>query len=231
MNTLFNQCITRFLLSLLVIISPCLASCASKGSQNGKTDNHMNTKLDSTTKQREVGGYPGMLLKERAEKDAEFRNEGSPIPAEIRGEFPGLSYYAPAPGLIFSVPLVKLPQPTTIEIAATKGDIRKMLRYGTFTFQVDGQSCTLTAFKSDADPGMLFLPFKDATNGKETYAVGRYLDLDEHSGDDPYRIDFNKAYNPYCAYNANYTCPLVPRENILPVAIHAGEKLPSWGEH
>jgi uncharacterized protein (DUF1684 family) len=69
----------------------------------------------------------------------------------------------------------------------------------------------------------LFIPFRDKTSGSETYSSGRYLDLEE-SGGDEYELDFNKAYNPYCAYNMSYTCPVPPRENILPVMISAGEK-------
>jgi uncharacterized protein (DUF1684 family) len=231
MNTCFNQLLTRITCYPLVVILAFLASCGSNESKTGSSGDHMSINLDSMKKHGEVIYDAAGLLKERAEKDENFKSEGSPLPDGVRGEFHGLSYYAPAVDMMFTVPLVKFSEPKTIEIAATKGDVRKMLRYGTFTFQVDGQSCTLTAYKSEADPGMLFVPFKDATNGKETYRVGRYLDMKEHAGDAPYLIDFNQAYNPYCAYNDNYTCPLVPGENVLPVAIHAGEKLPSWGDH
>jgi uncharacterized protein (DUF1684 family) len=174
---------------------------------------------------------PAGLVRFRAEKDRGFREEGSPIPSAARRSFSGLRYYPPAPELVFRLPLVRFPRPAPIEIGATKGDVRKMSRYGTFSFPVRGRQCTLTVYKSEGGPDVLFIPFRDATNGKETYEVGRYLDLEEHRGDEPYVLDFNLAYNPYCAYNPDYTCPLVPKENILPVEIDAGEKLPPTGGH
>jgi len=83
----------------------------------------------------------------------------------------------------------------------------------------------LFVYKSAEDPfaRSLFIPFSDETSGSETYKAGRYLDLEEQGGDD-YELDFNLAYNPYCAYNDQYTCPIPPRENKLPIRILAGEK-------
>ena len=83
----------------------------------------------------------------------------------------------------------------------------------------------MTVYKSAEDPYApgLFLPFSDETSGHETYATGRYLDLEEQGGDD-YELDLNSAYNPYCAYSEDYPCPVPPVENRLPVKILAGEK-------
>ena len=118
----------------------------------------------------------------------------------------------------------------TFKMATTKNDLRDAVRVGTLSFSVDGTECTLTAYQFvGADHESLFLPFMDETTGSETYATGRYLDLDFTEGDTELVIDFNQAYNPYCAYNENYSCPLVPSENTLPVAIRAGEKL--WEMH
>ena len=72
--------------------------------------------------------------------------------------------------------------------------------------------------------GTLFLAFADVTSARETYGAGRYLDIKKIPGATSIELDFNKAYNPYCAYNENYTCPLPPKENFLKVAILAGEK-------
>ena len=170
------------------------------------------------------------LLDQRAAKDEAFRREGSPIPKEALATFAGLSYYPPNGALVVEARLEKVEPPEPVSIAATKGDIRSMLRYGMLRFTVGGTPCTLTAFTSRESPTTLFVPFKDRTNGSETYEVGRYIDIDLHDGTS-YVLDFNMAYNPYCAYNANYTCPIVPRENILPVAITAGEKLPVGLSH
>jgi uncharacterized protein (DUF1684 family) len=180
-----------------------------------------------------VGAYDVRpLLAERAEKDAALRGNDSPIPQAVRSSsFTGLSYYPPNPSLAFRAPLQRFAEQEIVQIAATGGDVRMMTRVGRFTFEIDGKRCSLTVFSSADDPSHLFLPFRDATNGNETYEVGRYIDLEAHDGDEPYLVDFNRCYNPYCAYNDTYTCPIVPAENSLPVAIRAGEKLPSWGIH
>ena len=100
------------------------------------------------------------------------------------------------------------------------------IRYGALKFTLDGVECLLDTFKSlstDVDPKRLFIPFRDTTSGKETYGAGRYLELDENASG-IYTIDFNLAYNPYCAYNIDFSCPLPPEQNTLKVAIRAGEK-------
>jgi len=170
------------------------------------------------------------LEQERAAKDEYFRREGSPIPDDRREHFAGLRYYPPDTSLVFDLTLRKFPEPEPVQLVATKGDRRNMLRYGAFSFTAGGVPCTLTAYTSEEHPESLFIPFRDATNGTETYEVGRYIDL-EIQPDNLYRLDFNRAYNPYCAYNVRYTCPLVPEENILEAAIRAGEMMPEGLEH
>nr|WP_299384229.1 DUF1684 domain-containing protein [Allomuricauda sp.] len=102
--------------------------------------------------------------------------------------------------------------------------------YGVATFEVDGKTLQLNIYQSHslratkAYENYLFLPFTDRTNGEETYNGGRFLDLEIPEGDFIV-IDFNKAYNPYCAYNHNYSCPIPPKENDLPIKITAGIKL------
>jgi uncharacterized protein len=179
-----------------------------------------------------VDAYDGApLVSIRSEKDASFRAADSPIPDSLRASFPGLKYYPPNPSLVFQAPLERFSTQEVVKMAATGGDVRMMTRYGRFLFDVEGTRCSLTVFKSDPESPHLFVPFRDRTNGDETYEVGRYIDLEEHDSEEPYLLDFNLCYNPYCAYNTSYTCPIVPLENMLPVAIRAGEKLPSWGTH
>ena len=108
-------------------------------------------------------------------------------------------------------------------------------RAGQLRFRLAGQACRLTVFSLVGYGGGLFLPFRDATSGKETYGGGRYLfdtakntdglALDIQAGSPEVVIDFNFAYNPSCAYDPRWACPLAPRENWLPVPIHAGEKI------
>jgi len=125
--------------------------------------------------------------------------------------------------------LIKDPNPQRVVLATSKGVPREMIRYGVLEFEVEGTKQRLAAFKSVPQPGhhhadeSLFIPFRDATSGKETYGACRYLDIEEQPTDD-YVIDFNLAYNPYCAYSEDYVCPFPPRENWLTMPIRAGEK-------
>ncbi len=101
-----------------------------------------------------------------------------------------------------------------------------MRRIGKLRFTVKGQPETLTAFVDAAENDMrrLFVPFGDLTNGLETYQGGRYLDLDR-TATGIYDLDFNRAYHPFCLYNATYDCPVPPPENRLKIPVRAGEKL------
>ena len=94
-------------------------------------------------------------------------------------------------------------------------------RFGRIHFNMEGQLAELTIYTSD---GGYFLPFVDSLANQETYGAGRYLEP-EPLGDGRFAIDFNYAYNPYCAYNDAWSCPLTPFDNRLKVAIRAGEKL------
>jgi len=118
-----------------------------------------------------------------------------------------------------------------MRLGTNTGEIRRGLRYGYFDFQVGDQTCRLQVYRLEDASGVgasLFIPFRDSTSGQETYAAGRYIDLKENiSG--VYDLDFNRAYNPYCAYNSEFSCPIPPAENTLNVAIHAGEKKYPYG--
>jgi uncharacterized protein (DUF1684 family) len=167
------------------------------------------------------------LLEERAAKDKAFKSEkDSPIPEPERAAFRELSYYRIDPALRFSLKLNRYSAPKQVRLATNTGEIRRGLRYGFFQFQVDGQTCELQVYRLDDEFGgsaSLFVPFRDTTSGKETYAAGRYIDLKENTSG-IYDVDFNRAYNPYCAYNSDYSCPVPPAENTLKVPIRAGEK-------
>jgi hypothetical protein len=112
-----------------------------------------------------------------------------------------------------------------VQLQTSIGDVRDFDVYGTFIFEHDGQEQHLTAYRLDpeqSDFDELFVPFKDATSGKQSYAAGRYMDVARHDSDD-YVLDFNMAYNPSCAYNPRYNCPYPPPQNTLKVAVEAGE--------
>jgi uncharacterized protein (DUF1684 family) len=158
----------------------------------------------------------------REAKDYFFKTDRqSPLTREQRKDFQGLHYFPENPELRLEVTIDEFPDKQEIEIQTSTGDVQKYQRYGRFTFDVDGQEAQLTLFW---DGGNFFLPFVDSLAGKETYGAGRYLEpemLDDHR----LLVDFNLAYNPYCAYNEAWSCPLTPFENRLKVPIRAGEKV------
>ncbi len=115
-----------------------------------------------------------------------------------------------------------------VQLQTSIGDLRDFHVYGTLIFEVDGQEGRLTAYRMVPEPpgfDELFVPFKDATTGKETYGAGRYLDIERHDGDN-YILDFNRAYNPLCAFSPRYNCPYPPPQNKLAIAVEAGEMVP-----
>ena len=173
-------------------------------------------------------GTEDPLVQVRRVRDRFFKESPqSPIPERDRGQFQGLDYYPIDPALRFQLKLVRYPIPVRVRLETNTGEIRDGLRYGYFEFRAEGQVCRLQAYRMEdsADSGKpyLFIPFRDATSGKETYGAGRYLDLPENTSG-TYNLDFNRAYNPSCAYGDGYSCPLPPQENRLEVAIRAGEK-------
>lgn len=168
---------------------------------------------------------------ERQQKDQFFKSHPhSPLKPDQRNKFKGLDYYPIREDLDLDVDIEPFPDKPEIQIQTTTGDVRTYQKWGRFSFEVGEDTVELTIFYSP-DLDHFFLPFRDTTNGHETYGAGRYIDP-EHLGDGQFHVDFNVAYNPYCAYNSNWNCPLVPPENVLKVAIEAGEKKPdeTWAE-
>lgn len=153
----------------------------------------------------------------------EFMREDphSPLSEEQRQTFTGLSYYPFNPALHLHLPLDRAVSAQVVTMQTSTGQEQELRRAGKIHVEVDGQAAELTIFE---DPhGELFLPLRDATSGKETYGAGRYLEP-ELLDDGTVHVDFNYLYNPYCAYNEAYSCPLPPGENWLRVSIRAGEK-------
>jgi uncharacterized protein len=158
----------------------------------------------------------------RAQKDQFFKaHPQSPLSVEQQQTFQGLRYFPENSALRLVVPIEPFAEVDTIEMQTSTGDTRTYVRYGRVRFQVDGQDAVLTLY---ADGDMLFLPFADALASVETYGAGRYLEP-ERLSDGRVLIDFNLAYNPYCAYNDDWSCPITPLENRLKVPIRAGEQM------
>ena len=186
-------------------------------------------------RQNSNSSYVRDINEQRRQKDRFFAAAPqSPLPHEERnGRFAGLAYYPPAPAFRVTAEVVPFTQPEIVQLATSTGEIRPQVRAAELRFRLGGRDLHLAGF---ADPLQhhaheLFVPFRDATSGRETYGAGRYLEVEvtqQTDGTYTATLDFNLAYNPYCAYSPNYSCPIPPRENTLPVAITAGER--SYGE-
>lgn len=185
----------------------------------------------------------------RKMKDEFFAHDSqSPLTPEQKKAFKGLNYFPPNPTLDLEVAVQEFPEKQQIEMQTTTGGIQVYQRFGRFSFTVDGQPAELTIYHSDSG---WFLPFVDslasaeeqaalasaaeqaalasaaeqaALASEQTYPAGRYLEP-EPLANGHFQVDFNLAYNPYCAYNDYWSCPLTPFENRLKVPIRAGEKL------
>jgi len=164
----------------------------------------------------------------RKERDLTFKvDKRSPLRDEDKRRFTALDYYDVDPAYRFQTKLHRYPRPSDVLLVTNTGERRAALRYGYFEFEVKGTLCRLQVYRVyDLESGQgtyLFIPFRDATSGKETYGGGRYIDLKENTTG-TYDLDFNRAYNPSCAYGKDYSCPIPPQENRLQVPIYAGEK-------
>jgi uncharacterized protein (DUF1684 family) len=172
--------------------------------------------------------YVEQLSAARAIKDQTFREASdSPIPADKRDAVLPLAYFPIDPNYAVPAVLRLSAERPVFEMLTSSGEPRRMQLVGVLEFTLQGETRSLGAFVPDGTGQItsLFVPFADQTTGKETYAAGRYLDIDPTTTG-YYTIDFNRAYNPYCAYNATFECPFPPSSNRLGAAVRAGEKVP-----
>ena len=179
--------------------------------------------------------YTEALAQFRQQKDAYFAAaEDSPITEEERATFTGLRYFPPDFALRVEAKVERMPQRDHVKMATSDGLTRLYERYAVLHFKLNGVDQQLAAFRTadspdadDADPTLLFVPFRDTLAGATTYGAGRYLDVEEQETVGGVNtvaiIDFNLAYNPYCAYNDQFSCPITPAENVLTVPVQAGE--------
>lgn len=167
--------------------------------------------------------YIAAVEKERREKDEFMKSsEGSPFKGMA---FEGLKYYPVDPEYKVMANVNQLEEKTIVELPTSDGKIERYQKFATVEFKLKGERHQLTLLRPAA-PGMqrtTFLAFADATSGETTYGGGRYLDVSVKNARQ-LTLDFNKAYNPYCDYNPTFSCPLPLKENILSVAVEAGEK-------
>ncbi|WP_350290716.1 DUF1684 domain-containing protein [uncultured Croceitalea sp.] len=170
------------------------------------------------------------ILDFQEELNLEYKDpETSPLPDRYRKNFDGLEFFKPDTNYIIVAKFERTPDAVPFLLATTTSRKTEELLYGIAHFELNGQEHELEIYQSlglldqEEYEDYLFLPFLDETNGEETYGGGRYIDLTIPEGE-TITIDFNRAYNPYCAYNKKYSCPLVPRQNCLKTKVIAGVK-------
>lgn len=168
--------------------------------------------------------YVKHITEERMKKDHFMRTSGeSPFKEQ---PYTGLQYFPPDEQYRITARFEANPEKTPITLGTSDGSESPYLKYGYAQFQLEGKENRLMILELTEAPnkGTLFIPFGDLTSAAGTYGGGRYLDLDMKPRAGTVVLDFNEAYNPYCAYSNGYVCPLPPPENLLQIAIRAGEK-------
>ena len=174
-------------------------------------DNRKRYNNDLTPFQREINDFF---------KDASV----SPLKKRDLKNFRGLDFFTYDSTYLVTAKLTKTPKEKPFMMLTTTDMVVEYIKYGTVSFELLDNQYSLDIYKNLEDPNErdnLFLPFLDDTNGNESYGGGRYINLDIPQGDNLI-IDFNSAFNPYCVYDEKYSCPIVPRENYLPLEIKAG---------
>ena len=164
------------------------------------------------------------------EMNSDFKDASkSPLKAKDLKTFEGLDFFKFDSTYVVKAVLKKTPDSEWFKMKTTTSRESEERVFGMLSFELKGQKFQLNVYQgkdlmtTEGYEDYLFLPFLDDTNGDATYGGGRYIDLRIPEGD-VIEIDFNKAYNPYCAYNEKYSCPIVPRENYLPLKVEAGVK-------
>lgn len=176
-----------------------------------------------------AGDYFAMVKLHREHTDQFFKNSSdSPLSQDNRLRFKGLQYFAPDTNFIYVATFEKISDGPIFKMEVTGSSADFYQTVGRIHFVINSTECALEVYENQTVKAQgitsYFIPFKDQTCGISTYSGGRYLDLEIVKGV-PIRIDFNFAYQPYCTYNHEYSCPIPPPVNVLPVAIEAGERM------
>jgi len=208
---------SKLFFSSIIILSMALLLILASCSKDEKEDKPV--KKDKYTQE---------ILQERAYKDSIMHYDPySPFNRDPKAIYAPLKYYDPNPEFVFKSKFHKYEKTDTVEVSGTRGEIRKVIREGYLNLNYKGKTYKINVYKGFSQTGDPYYSiwFTDKTTGEETYGVGRYLEFSLNpDSNHVYTIDFNKAYNPYCAYSSEYTCPIPREEDYLDFAIRAGEK-------
>jgi uncharacterized protein (DUF1684 family) len=216
------------LVALLTILALAAAGCEGRGGREGPEAGAPSGALvPPSAHGTSADPYLAAILKERRLKDDFFRGSPeSPVPAAERARFSPLDYYPVDPTWRLELTIEPYAHPQTFTLVTNLGEKRVYRREGQVRFTRDGVPVSLQLYREIEGAGespTLWVPFTDAGAGRETYPAGRYMDV-EPSADARVVLDFNRAYNPYCAYGWAYSCPMAPPENRLKIAVRAGER-------
>lgn len=176
---------------------------------------------------QDQAAYHSLIDDEREERDRFMKSSAESPFAKDPGVYKGLNYYPANIRYKITATLTLAQEKQPVVLSTSDGKEEHYLPYAYASFDLDGYHNKLLILENmEMGPqrGALFLPFGDGTSAEETYGAGRYLDVVKVPGSNSITLDFNKAYNPYCAYNDSFSCPFPPPENLLRVAIRAGEK-------
>ena len=172
--------------------------------------------------------YISTILSERALKDSALNYDAhSPFNRDPKAKFSALKYYEPTSEFIFKSKLFEYDPKDTVDVYGTRGELRRVIKYGFVILNYNREDYKVNVYKASGSQGQSYYSIwlTDKTTGNETYGVGRYFDFEKESdADHIYTIDFNKVYNPYCAYSAEFTCPIPRAEDYIDIKIKAGEK-------
>jgi len=200
---------------LLVIIILTVFGCNNKSNEET-----LSSQLDES--------YLTEIKIERTMKDSSMQYDPhSPFNRDPKAEYAELKYYEPVSEFIFTSKLYKYDTIDTVDVYGTRGELRRVLKLGYVELNYRNDEHIVNVYKAFGRDGTPYYSiwFTDKTTGNETYGVGRYLDFEyEEDPDHIYTVDFNKAYNPYCAYSAEFTCPIPREEDYIDFEIKAGEK-------
>lgn len=172
--------------------------------------------------------YIKTIQESRTEKDSTFQNDSnSPFSFKGKVEFHSLNYFDVDPDFVLQSKFYEYDTKDTIAIFGTKGEERSSVRYGYLKLNYKETEFDLNVYETIYQDTLKYYSiwFTDETTNNETYGVGRYINIDRNENPDHiYKIDFNTAYNPYCAYTSTYSCAIPTKEDHIAVAIKAGEK-------
>jgi uncharacterized protein (DUF1684 family) len=173
----------------------------------------------------------------RTELEKAYRDSAhSPLKGEALNHFPGHDFFRLKKAYCLNARFVPTPGETPFDMMTSSGKTKRFVKYGELHFRLQNQNHQLAAYRRLAGPNQdepapdLFVPFKDLSCGQESYGGGRYLDLPLPEGDQV-TLDFNRCYNPYCAYSTGWNCPIPPMENHLNIKVLAGIKNPKSTSH